>query len=168
MYAREAFVRYGADAVTVNPYMGGDTVEPFSRDKDKGVFVLCRTSNPGAEQTQNLTTSEGSPYYQYIAERVLGEWNGNNNIGLVVGATAVTELRNLRSHFPHAWFLVPGVGAQGGDLASVVSYGLRAEGQGLIINSSRSILYASSGEDFADQASQKAKEFCDQIIPAQS
>lgn len=168
MYAREAFVRYGADAVTVNPYMGGDTIEPFSKDKDKGVFLLCRTSNPGAEETQNITSSEGTPYYQYIAEKALETWNENKNIGIVVGATAIDELRTLRGRFPQAWFLVPGVGAQGGDLQAVVSYGSRAEGGGLIINSSRSILYASSGEDFAEKAADQAKDFCSQVEQAQA
>ena len=168
MYAKEAFDRYQADAVTVNPYMGGDTVEPFTNYKDKGVFLLCRTSNPGAAHTQNVTcTSEGTPYYQHIAAQALTEWNSHHNIGLVVGATAVQELRHLRDHYPQAWFLVPGVGAQGGDLQAVVTYGSRAEGGGLLINSSRGILYASQGEDFAEKAGEAAKNLYDQISKAQ-
>ncbi len=154
MYALEAFSRYGADAVTVNPYMGGDTIEPFSNYQDKGVFVLCRTSNPGAVEFQNLKPS-GSQYklYFHVAMQAMGEWNRHDNIGLVVGATAIDELKELRSHFPEAWFLIPGVGAQGGDLGGVLEWGCLSQGSGGgIVNSSRAILYASSGRDYADAA----------------
>lgn len=157
VYASEAFNRYGADAVTVNPYMGGDTVEPFSSYKEKGVFVLCRTSNDGAKEFQNLTVGDGQPLYTFVAERALKNWNKHDNIGLVVGATAINELRKIRDHFPEAWFLVPGVGAQGGDLSAVIKYGRRVDGgSGLIINSARGILYASEGEDFAKAAKEVA------------
>ncbi len=157
MYAAEAFQRYKADALTVNPYMGGDTVEIFSNYKDKGVFVLCRTSNEGAKEFQNLTVGDGQPFYTFVAERALKAWNKHENIGLVVGATAVKELRKIRDRFPEAWFLVPGVGAQGGDLSAVIEYGRRVDNEGgLIINSARAILYASDGDDFADKAKQEA------------
>lgn len=159
MYAREAFERYGADSITVNPYMGGDTVEPFSQSRNKGVFVLCRTSNEGAKEFQNLSVGDGEPLYSFVAQRALKVWNKNQNIGLVVGATAINELRKIRDRFPEAWFLVPGVGAQGGDLSSVIEYGKAVNGDGgLIINSARGILYASDGEDFAAQAKQVATQ----------
>ncbi len=159
MYAFEAFKRYGADAVTVNPYMGGDTIEAFTQYKNKGVIVLCRTSNEGAKEFQNLTVGDGQPLYTFVAERALNAWNKNQNIALVVGATAIKELRKIRDRFPEAWFLVPGVGAQGGDLASVIEYGKRVDGgSGLIINSARGILYASSGDDFASKAREVAAE----------
>ena len=158
MYAMESFDRYQADAVTVSPYMGGDTIEPFSRHKEKGVFVLCRTSNEGAKEFQNLSTGDdGSPLYSFVAERAINHWNEHENIGLVLGATAVGELRKVRERFSSAWFLVPGVGAQGGDLESVIQYGTRAEGGGLIINSARGILYASSGDDYALKAKEQAQ-----------
>lgn len=155
MYAREAFVRYQADAVTLSPYMGGDTIEPFTSYKDKGAFVLCRTSNEGAKEFQNMTVADGQPFYTFVAERALKHWSKNENIGLVVGATAINELRKIRSLLPEAWFLVPGVGAQGGDLQSVIEYGKRIDGEGgIVINSARGILYASEADNYA----QKAKE----------
>lgn len=160
MYALEAFSRYGADAVTVNPYMGGDTIEPFSNYQDKGVFILCRTSNPGAAEFQNLKPS-GSQHklYFHVAMQAMGEWSTYDNIGLVVGATALDELKELRSYFPEAWFLIPGVGAQGGDLAEVLQWGCQSQGSGGgIVNSSRAILYASSGGDYADAAREVALE----------
>ncbi|MEM7646611.1 MAG: orotidine-5'-phosphate decarboxylase, partial [Pseudomonadota bacterium] len=142
----------------VNPYMGGDTIEPFSQYKDQGVFVLCRTSNEGASEFQNLIVGDGEPLYTFVADRALNAWNTHQNIGLVVGATAIKELRKIRSQFPEAWFLVPGVGAQGGDLQSVIEYGQRADGQGgLIVNSARGILYAGSGDDFAVKAQEAAE-----------
>lgn len=155
MYALEAFDRYKADAVTLSPYMGGDTIAPFTKDPSKGVFVLCRTSNDGASEFQNLNFSN-KPFYQVVADRALNHWNQNKNIGLVVGATAVSELKTLRENFPHGYFLVPGVGAQGGDLEAVIQYGIRAEGGGLVINSARGILYASAKKDFAEKAKENA------------
>lgn len=164
MYAREAFERYQADAVTFNPYMGGDTVEPFSRHQDKAVFVLCRTSNPGAKEFQNLVVGDGEPLYQFVANRAVQHWNKNDNIGLVVGATAVKELRKIRQQCPEVWFLVPGVGAQGGDLAAVIEYGRRVDTQGgLIINSARAILYASDDKDFAVKAGEVAAQMQQQM-----
>lgn len=158
MYAREVFERYKADAVTLSPYMGGDTVEPYTRYKDKGVFVLCRTSNEGAKEFQNLAVGDGQTLYQFVAERAIKSWNKNENLGLVVGATAIKELRKIRQVHPEAWFLVPGVGAQGGDLQSVIEYGRRVDGEGgLVINSSRGILYASHEDDFAQKAREEAQ-----------
>lgn len=159
MYALEAFNRYQADAVTVNPYMGGDTIAPFSKNKDKGIFVLCRTSNEGAKEFQNLTVGDGQPFYTFVADRALNAWNKNENIGLVLGATAIKELRKIRERFPEAWFLVPGVGAQGGDLESVIEYGRKIDNEGgLIVNSARAILYASEEDDFGIRAAEVAAE----------
>ena len=155
MYSMEVFDRYRADAVTVNPYMGGDCLEAFTRHRDKGVFILCRTSNPGAGEFQELKV-EGAPLYVCVAQKAFGDWNQYNNIGLVVGATAPMELKNLRAQFPQAWFLVPGVGAQGASLAPVIKYGNSSGSGGLIINSSRAILYAGKKEDYAKKSRQVA------------
>ncbi len=155
MYAMEVFSRYKADAVTVNPYMGQDSLEPFTKQKDKGVFVLCRTSNPGAGEFQSLKTNE-KPLYKTVAQKVLNTWNVNNNIGLVVGATAPEELKSLREEFPEAWFLVPGVGAQSGDMNLAIQYG-KSEKGGLIISSSRTILYAGKNSDYADKSRKTAQ-----------
>jgi orotidine-5'-phosphate decarboxylase len=165
-YAQEAFIRYQAQAVTVNPYMGGDTIEPFSNYKDHGLFVLCRTSNEGAKEFQNLTVGDGEPLYRFVAHRALNSWNKNDNIGLVVGATAINELRKIRGAFPGAWFLVPGVGAQGGDLDAVIEYGkCVGETGGLIINSARGIIYAGDGEDYGSQAGLVAGELQKRMEP---
>ena len=161
MYAKELFYRYRADAVTVNPYMGQDSLKAFIREKDKGIFVLCRTSNPGAGEFQDLKV-EGNPLYSFVAQRVLKKWNQYNNIGLVVGATALEALQTLRNQFPEAWFLVPGVGVQGGDMSSVIQYGKSKKG-GLIINSSRSILYAGRGTDCFKKARKAAQNIRDEM-----
>jgi orotidine-5'-phosphate decarboxylase len=137
----------GADAVTVNPYMGRDTLEPYLSRAEKGVFVLCRTSNSGGGDFQDLDVGNGKPLYQYVAQRCAA-WDDNDNVGLVVGATAPEELEALRD-LVDVPFLVPGVGAQGGDAAAAVEYGL-AEGVGAI-NSSRGIIFAGEGAD--DEAS---------------
>lgn len=159
MYALEAFKRYQADAVTANPYMGGDTLAPFTQFKDKGVFVLCRTSNEGAKEFQNLTVGDGQPLYTFVAERAMNFWNKNGNVGLVIGATAIKELRKVRERFPEAWFLVPGIGAQGGDLEAVIEYGRKVDNEGgLIINSARAILYASEHDDYAQKAGDEARK----------
>lgn len=155
MYAREAFEHYQADAVTVNPYMGSDTVLPFAEHKDRGVIVLCRTSNPSASEFQNQLIN-GEPLYIHVARKAQNEWNRHGNICLVVGATAPEEMQKIRAVAPDLPFLVPGIGAQGGDLDSVVRYGLMADKQGLMINSSRGILYASQGTDFAEKAGLEA------------
>jgi orotidine-5'-phosphate decarboxylase len=151
MYAREVFERFGADAVTVNPYMGGDTLEPFLERKDKGIIILCRTSNPGAGDIQDLETG-GKKVYEVIAEKAATEWNANKNVLLVVGATYPLELKKIREIAGEMPFLVPGIGAQGGDIEAAVSHGKTESGGGMIINSSRGIIYASSGPDFAESA----------------
>jgi orotidine-5'-phosphate decarboxylase len=150
-YAIEAFERYGADAVTVNPYLGGDSLEPFLRYAERGVIVLCRTSNPGAGDLQDLPVA-GRPLYQVVAELAARRWNSRGNCLLVVGATYPRELAAVRALVGDMPLLVPGVGAQGGDVAQVVANGRTRSGTGLIISSSRAILYASAGEDFAAAA----------------
>jgi orotidine-5'-phosphate decarboxylase len=150
-YAREAFDRYGADAVTVNPYMGDDSIEPFISRPEHGAVVLCRTSNPGAKNFQDLRV-DGLPLYRHIAARAAGAWNRQGNILLVVGATYPAEMAELRGAHPDVAFLVPGIGAQGGDLDAVLAAGLDARGRGLLINSSRAILYAGDGQKSAIRA----------------
>jgi orotidine-5'-phosphate decarboxylase len=150
-YAIEAFERYGADAVTVNPYLGGDALEPFLRHADKGVAILCRTSNPGARDLQDLVIG-ARKLYQVVAELAAQRWNTRGNCLLVVGATYPGDLAEVRALVGAMPLLVPGVGAQRGDVAQVVQNGQSAQGTGLIISSSRGILYASSGEDFAGAA----------------
>ena len=151
-YAREAFERYGADALTVNPYMGFDSVEPYLEFSDRGLIVLCRTSNPGGSDLQNLTVEGGRKLYQHVAELVAGKWNTHGQNALVVGATFPQELADVRSIVGDLPLLVPGIGAQGGDVEATVRAGRTAAGTGLMISSSRAILYAGSGEDFADAA----------------
>jgi len=150
-YAIEAFERYGADAVTVNPYLGGDALEPFLRHADKGVVILCRTSNPGARDLQDCVIG-ARKLYQVVAELAAERWNSRGNCLLVVGATYPGDLAEVRALVGDMPLLVPGVGAQRGDVAQVVQNGQTAQGTGLIISSSRGILYASSGEDFAGAA----------------
>lgn len=151
MYAQEAFDRYAADAVTVNPYLGGDSLEPFLKRKDKGVVLLCRTSNPGAHDLQDFE-SGGEKLYQRVARLAVDRWNKNENVLLVVGATYPKELGEIRSIVGDMPILVPGVGAQGGDVEAVVLKGKDSMGKGLLISASRSIIYASSGKDFASAA----------------
>ena len=124
-YAHEAFDRYGADAVTVNPYMGEDSVLPFLNRPDRGAALLCRTSNPGARDFQDLLI-EGMPLYRRVAERAARDWNGGSNLMLVVGATGPAEMAELRRAHPELTFLVPGIGAQGGDLAGTLAAGLNS------------------------------------------
>lgn len=150
-YAIEAFERYGADAVTVNPYLGGDALEPFLRREDKGVVILCRTSNPGARELQDLAVG-GRRLYQVVAELAATRWNSRGNCLLVVGATYPAELAEVRSLVGDMPLLVPGVGAQAGDVAQAVRAGQTADGTGLLMSSSRAILYASAGDDFASAA----------------
>jgi orotidine-5'-phosphate decarboxylase len=150
-YATEAFVRYGADAATVNPYLGTDSLEPFLRHADKGVIVLCRTSNPGGRELQELMAPD-TPLYQVVARLAAARWNSRGNCLLVVGATHPAELAEVRALVGDMPLLVPGVGAQGGDVAQAVRCGQTAAGTGLLISSSRAILYASQGEDFAAAA----------------
>jgi orotidine-5'-phosphate decarboxylase len=155
-YAVEAFDRYGADAVTANPYLGRDSVQPYLDRADRGVVVLCRTSNPGARDLQDLVVTDaggiGVPLYQRVAATVARDWNGNGNCALVVGATYPRELAEVRAIVGDMPLLVPGVGAQGGDVAAVVHNGKNSANVGLMVSSSRAILYASSADDFADAA----------------
>jgi orotidine-5'-phosphate decarboxylase len=143
-YAREAFERYGADAVTVNPYMGEDSVRPFLARPDRGAILLCRTSNPGAKDFQDLNV-DGLPLYRRVAERAARHWNELGNLMLVVGATYPRDLADLRRAHPELTFLVPGIGAQRGDLEATLEAGLNAAGAGLLISSSRNIIYAGGG-----------------------
>ncbi len=161
-YAIEAFERYHADAITVNPYLGGDSLEPFLEYQDKGVIVLCRTSNPGAGDLQDLEFS-GRRLFHIVADLAARRWNARGNCLLVVGATYPRELAEVREIVGDMPLLVPGVGAQGGDVAQAVQNGQTRAGAGLIISSSRGILYASSGEDFAAAARQAAQKLRDQI-----
>jgi len=166
-YASEAFDRYAADAVTVNPYLGRDSLQPFLDRADRGVVILCRTSNPGAGDLQDLVVHAGSgagrPLYQHVAETVAREWNGHGNCMLVVGATWPAQLREVRAIVGDLPFLVPGVGAQGGDVEAVVANAKSADGTGLLVSSSRAILYASNGDDFADAAATEARKLRDAI-----
>jgi orotidine-5'-phosphate decarboxylase len=150
-YALEAFDRYGADAVTVNPYMGFDTIEPYLKHAGKGVIVLCRTSNPGGSDLQFLNVNSGEPLYLHIARLASQKWNSSGQISLVVGATFPEEIAKVRAIIGDMPLLIPGIGAQGGDIDATVKAGsiAGAPGTGMIINSSRAILYASSGSDFA-------------------
>ncbi|MFN3311161.1 MAG: orotidine-5'-phosphate decarboxylase [Thermomonas sp.] len=161
-YACEAFERYGADAVTLNPYMGRDSAQPFLQYNDRGCIFLCHTSNPGARDFQELPVA-GAPLYQHIARTIAGEWNTDGNCALVVGATFPEELKVIRGLVGDMPLLIPGVGAQGGDVEAVVRNGKAADGSGLMINSSRGILYAASGEGYAEAAAQAARELRDTI-----
>lgn len=158
-YALEAFEKYNADAVTVNPYMGHDTLQPFLDYADKGVVVLCKTSNLGSNEFQNLELANGKTLFQQVAHNAVNLWNENNNVLLVVGATYPQELSEIRSIVGEMPLLIPGIGAQGGDVAATLKAGLNnnPEKSGLIISSSRGIIYA--GETAKNYA-QKANEAC--------
>jgi orotidine-5'-phosphate decarboxylase len=161
-YAREAFERYGADAVTLSPYMGRDSLEPYLAYPERGAFLLCRTSNPGGNDLQMLETG-GRRLYERVAELAAGPWNTHGQLGLVVGATYPAELATVRRLAPHLPLLVPGIGAQGGDVAASVHAGQTAAGAGMVINSSRAILYAGHEEDFAAAARAVALRTRDEI-----
>ena len=161
-YAIEAFERYGADAVTVNPYLGGDSLEPFLRHAERGVLILCRTSNPGAGDLQDLPVG-GRPLYQVVAELAARRWNTRGNCLLVVGATYPRELAEVRALVGDMPLLVPGVGAQGGDVEQVVKSGRTPAGTGLIVSSARALLYASQGTDFAPAARAATDRLRDRI-----
>ena len=150
-YASEAFDRYGADAVTVNPYLGRDSLQPFLDRADKGVVILCRTSNAGAGDLQDLDIG-GRPLYQHVAEKVARDWNANGNCLLVTGATYPQQLADVRALVGDLPLLVPGIGAQGGDVEAVLRNGQASDGSGLLISSSRAILYAGNDADFANAA----------------
>lgn len=164
-YAKSAFEHLGADSITLNPYLGKDSIAPFISDPEKGAFLLCKTSNPGASDLQDLPVvgADGRPpvpLYVHVA-KLAQSWNVNDNIGLVVGATQPEALANVRAAAPDLWFLAPGVGAQGGDLAAALKAGLRKDGKGMLINASRSIARAESPKD-------AAKELRDQILQVKS
>ncbi|WP_304306525.1 orotidine-5'-phosphate decarboxylase [Pseudacidovorax intermedius] len=167
-YAAEAFERYGADAVTLSPFMGFDSVSPYLRYPDKGAFLLCRTSNPGGDdlQSQRLADVPGQPLlYEHVASLAQGPWNLNGQLGLVVGATYPQEIRRVRELAPTVPLLIPGVGAQGGDAVATVRAGWREDAP-IIVNSSRAICYASSGADFAAAARREAERTRDVLEAA--
>ena len=172
-YAIEAFERYGADAVTLSPFMGFDSVQPYLEYHGKGAFLLCRTSNPGGDdlQSQRLGSLEGQPLlYEHVARLAQGPWNLNGQLGLVVGATYPAEIERVRAIAPTLPLLIPGVGAQGGDAVATVRAGLRTQGDTttgpIIVNSSRAILYASDGDDFAAAARRAALRTRDELHAA--
>jgi len=156
-YAKSAYEQLGADAVTVNPYMGFDAVKPFIEYPEKGAFVLGLTSNKSAEDFQYLQVGNES-LYMNVCNKV-NQWNSNNNCGLVIGATKPQELSEIRERFPELSFLVPGVGAQGGDLKTVIKNGKNQNGTGLLINVGRDIMFRSTGNDFAEKSSERAKYY---------
>ncbi len=160
-YARSAFETLGVDCITLSPYLGKDSIEPFIRNPEKGVFLLCKTSNAGSMDLQNLlvlppTADSAGPLYIYVAH-LAAQWNVNNNVGIVVGATHPQIMSNIRAAAPDLWFLAPGVGTQGGELESTLKSGLRADGKGLLIPISRSISRAES-------PARAAAEIRDQIV----
>jgi len=164
-YAQAIFDHFNFDATTVSPYLGFDSIEPFIQYQDRGVFILCRTSNAGAADFQDLRCEIAGSYlslFEIIANKV-SQWNTQGNLGLVVGATYPEELKLIRQHHPEMPILIPGIGAQGGELALVVRYGVDKQQQKTIINSSRQILYASRGKDFADAARHTALNLRNQI-----
>jgi orotidine-5'-phosphate decarboxylase len=164
-YARSLFDYFNFDAMTASPYLGYDSLAPFIEYRDRGIFVLCRTSNAGAMDFQSLlvkTDGGGKMLFEVVAERV-SEWNKHGNLGLVVGATYPEELKLIRDRYPEMPLLIPGVGTQGGELMQVVKYGVDAGRKKTIINSSRQVIYASKGRDFADAARQEAQKIRDQI-----
>lgn len=167
-YAREAFDRYQADAVTINPYMGMDSAQPYLEREDKGVIVLCRTSNPGGSDLQALAVN-GKPLYLHVASMVASRWNANGQCGLVVGATFPNELREVRHCVgPDMPLLVPGIGAQGGDIKATCEAGCNNNGTGMMINSSRAILYASNADDWQERAAGAAQQTRDAINGARA
>jgi len=169
-YAKEAFERYGADAVTLSPFMGFDTIAPYLKYHGKGAFLLCRTSNPGGDdfQNQRLSSVAGEPLlYEHIAQLAQGPWNLNGQLGLVVGATYPAEIARVRALAPTLPLLIPGVGAQGGDALATVRAGWREDAP-IIVNSSRAILYAAQGADFAQAARQEAIKTRDLLQAANS
>jgi orotidine-5'-phosphate decarboxylase len=160
-YAREAFERYQADAVTLSPFMGFDSIEPWLRYGDKGLILLCRTSNPGGSDLQAQPLAGGELLYERVARLAQGDWNRSGQLGLVVGATFPGEIARVRELAPTLPLLIPGIGAQGGDAVATVRAGWRADSQGrtiapIIVSSSRAVLYASRGENFAQAARQAA------------
>lgn len=164
-YATAIFSVLNFDASTVSPYLGFDSVEPFIEYRDKGIFILCRTSNPGSADFQSLRIrfeKKSRPLFEIVAAKA-SQWNTNGNVGLVVGATYPEELKLIRQSHPDMTILIPGVGAQGGDLGTAVRYGVDAKRQGIIINSSRQVIYASREKDFPEAARRAASAIRDEI-----
>ncbi len=169
-YAREAFVRYQADAVTLSPYMGLDSIEPYLRHDGRGLFLLCRTSNPGGADLQSLPLASGDRLYEHVAALAAGAWSrgaASARLGLVVGATVPAEIARVRELAPTLPLLIPGIGAQGGDEQAAVRAGWRT-GAPIIVNSSRAVLYAGAGEDFAEAARGVARASRDRLAAAQA
>ncbi len=170
-YAREAFVRYQADAVTLSPYMGFDSIEPYLKHDGRGLFLLCRTSNPGGADLQSLPLAGGGTLYEHVASLAAGAWSRDANakarLGLVVGATVPAEIERVRALAPALPLLIPGVGAQGGDARAAVHAGWRL-GAPIVVNSSRAVLYASAGDDFAEAARGVALATRDQLAAARA
>ena len=167
-YAKEAFERYGADAVTLSPFMGFDSVEPYLKYEGKGAFLLCRTSNPGGDDLQNqrLSSVKGKPLlYEHVAKLAQGPWNVNGQLGLVVGATYPAEIEAVRKVAPTVPLLIPGIGAQGGDAIATVKAGWRVDAP-IVVSSSRQILYASDGEGYAEAARREARRTRDLLEAA--
>lgn len=160
-YAREVFERYNAHAVTLSPYLGFDSIEPYLAHADRGVFLLCRTSNPGGDDLQMLNVN-GERLYERVAQ-LATDWNQSRQIGLVVGATYPNELAGVRALVGEMPLLVPGIGTQGGNVQASVKAGQTADGTGIVVNSSRAIIYASSGNDFAAAARRAAEKTRDEI-----
>jgi orotidine-5'-phosphate decarboxylase len=173
-YAREAFERYQADAVTLSPFMGFDSIEPYLKYDGRGLILLCRTSNPGGSDLQAQPLASGDKLYEHIARLAAGSWNrhgADNRLGLVVGATFPAEIARVRELAPTLPLLIPGVGAQGGDAEATVRAGLRVDAQGvvtgpIVVNSSRAVLYASAGDDFASAARAAAQATRQQLAQA--
>jgi orotidine-5'-phosphate decarboxylase len=161
-YAKEAFERYGADAVTLSPYMGFDSIEPYLRYAGKGLILLCRTSNPGGSDLQAQALAGGERLFEHVARLAAGDWNRSGQLGLVVGATYPQEIAQVRSLAPTLPLLIPGVGAQGGDAQATVRAGWRPDAP-IIVNSSRAVIYASEREDFA-QAARRAADATRQAL----
>lgn len=161
-YVTYAYEHLGVDAITLHPYLGSEAIKPFLDREDKAAIILCRTSNPGAGEFQDLV-SDGQKLYQIVAKKVVNEWNKNNNCFLVVGATYPGELAEVRKIAGDMTFLVPGIGAQGGDVEQTVKAGLNSKKAGMIINSSRGIIFASTGEDFAEKAREETVKLRDEI-----
>jgi orotidine-5'-phosphate decarboxylase len=164
-YVAAAFDDLRADSITVHPYLGKEALAPFLDRADKGIFVLCRTSNAGSSMFQDLVV-DGMPLYQKVAQSVSNEWNVHMNCGLVVGATYPQELRSVRTIAPEIPILIPGIGTQGGDLEQSVKNGLNAKGEGILVSVSRSLLYASTGDNFADAARSYAQTLHSEIKAA--
>lgn len=170
-YAAEVFERYRADAVTLSPFMGFDSIEPYLRYEGKGAILLCRTSNPGGSDLQGQTLADGSKVFEHIARLAQGEWNRSGQLALVVGATYPEEIERVRALAPTLPLLIPGIGAQGGDAVATVRAGWRADSQGrtvapIIVSSSRAVLYASRGNDFAEASRRAALATRDELNTA--